>query len=35
VPWQQADIAAAAAAWDWRPRRSLADSLEGLWRRAA
>jgi nucleoside-diphosphate-sugar epimerase len=35
VPWQQADIAAATAAWGWRPRRSLAESLEGLWGRAA
>jgi nucleoside-diphosphate-sugar epimerase len=34
VPWQQADITAATAAWGWRPRRSLAESLEGLWRAA-
>ena len=35
VPWQQADITAATAAWDWRPRTPLAVSLEGLWRQAA
>jgi NDP-hexose 4-ketoreductase len=35
VPWQQADITAATAAWDWRPRTPLAVSLEGLWQRAA
>lgn len=35
VPWQQADVTAATAAWGWRPRRSLAESLEGLWRAAA
>ena len=35
VPWQQADITAATAAWDWRPRTPLAVSLEGLWRAAA
>jgi len=34
VPWQQADITAAAAAWNWRPRTPLAASLEGLWRAA-
>ncbi len=34
VPWQQADIAAATAAWGWRPRTSLADSLAGLWESA-
>jgi nucleoside-diphosphate-sugar epimerase len=35
VPWQQADITAATAAWGWRPRRSLTVSLEGLWRQVA
>jgi nucleoside-diphosphate-sugar epimerase len=35
VPWQQADITAATAAWDWQPRTPLAVSLEGLWRQAA
>jgi nucleoside-diphosphate-sugar epimerase len=34
VPWQQADITAATAAWGWRPKRPLAVSLEGLWRAA-
>jgi nucleoside-diphosphate-sugar epimerase len=35
VPWQQADIAAATAAWGWQPRRPLTVSMEGLWRQAA
>jgi nucleoside-diphosphate-sugar epimerase len=35
VPWQQADIAAATAAWGWRPSTPLAVSLAGLWRQAS
>ncbi|MEV7344327.1 NAD(P)-dependent oxidoreductase [Streptomyces sp. NPDC093544] len=31
VSWQRADVTAAADALDWRPERTLADSLAGLW----
>ncbi|WP_326723526.1 NAD(P)-dependent oxidoreductase [Streptomyces sp. NBC_00243] len=31
VSWQRADVTAAAAALDWRPELTLADSLTGLW----
>jgi nucleoside-diphosphate-sugar epimerase len=31
VPWQQADVSAAAEILDWRPRRGLDDSIEAVW----
>ncbi len=31
VPWQQADIGAAAEVLGWRPKRSLDESLEAVW----
>lgn len=31
VPWQQADVSAAAEILDWRPRRGLDESIEAVW----
>jgi nucleoside-diphosphate-sugar epimerase len=35
VPWQAADVSAARAALGWRPRRTLTESVAGLWQAAA
>jgi nucleoside-diphosphate-sugar epimerase len=32
VPWQQADVGAAARCLGWRPRRAMSTSLRDLWR---
>jgi nucleoside-diphosphate-sugar epimerase len=34
VPWQQADISSIASTLGWRPRRTLAQSIEDVWRDA-